>query len=105
MVSSHWPYRKTELAPGNQASASQRVQIFPIADFGLSQTIGEGSDVTVVASLNVAAAQYPVEIRYTVSGTAINPDDHDAASGTLVFESGREASITFRVKECPQGHA
>lgn len=70
----------------------------PVANFSLDQFAGEGESVTVTVALSDEAFAYPVVIPYTVSGSADNPADHDAVSGSVVIESGREGTITFNVK-------
>ena len=67
----------------------------PTASFSADQVVAEGSTVTVSVSLSHAAISYPVVIPYTVSGTAVNPDDHNAADGTLTINSGTTGSLTF----------
>jgi hypothetical protein len=69
----------------------------PLANFALSQSVGEGTTASVSVYLSKTALSYPVLIPYTVSGTAINPADHDAADGTIVIPSGTEATTTFNI--------
>ncbi|MGA7800132.1 MAG: S8 family serine peptidase [Gammaproteobacteria bacterium] len=80
---------------GNTAQATQAVKVLPLANLGMEQTVGEGSTVTVTVYLTGPAASYPVKIPYVVSGTASNPQDDDAASGTLSIASGTQGSIIF----------
>ena len=62
---------------GNLATAQQHIDVIPIANFSATQSVVEGADVTVNVSLNGAAVSYPVVIPYTVSGTSVNPSDHN----------------------------
>ncbi len=80
----------------------------PVANFALDQSVGDGSSVTVNVFLDlpaVDAVTYPVSIPYTVTGTAANPADHDAASGTIVIPSGKTASLPFNVVDDGLGDA
>lgn len=67
----------------------------PQVGLALDQTVGEGS--TVTAMLSEAAQNYPVTIPLTISGTATNPEDHDAVNGNLMIASGTSGSISFNV--------
>ncbi len=69
----------------------------PTVNFTLDQRVAEGATVTVTAILSEAASAYPVTIPYTVSGTATNPVDHNAANGNIVINAGTTGSITFNV--------
>ncbi len=82
---------------GITVNAQQIVDILPSADFQMDQSIGEGGTATVSVFLSGQAAVYPVTIPYTVSGTSVNPADHDAASGDLIISSGTAAQITFNL--------
>jgi len=82
---------------GNRARAVQTIEILPRVSFGVDQISGEGKTVTVTAHLNATAATYPVSAPYTVSGSASNPEDHNATSGTLSIDSGLTGSIAFNV--------
>ncbi len=86
-------------AAGNTGQATQTVKVKPIVDFSKNQVIGEDGapTVTVGVYLNGLAADYPVQIPYTVSGTATNPEDHGLSSGTVTIASGTSATITFDV--------
>ncbi len=82
---------------GNSTSEVQILNIQPLASWELNQEAGEGSTVTVTLHLNGVAPEYPVEAEYTVTGSAMVPDDHDAVSGTLIINSGQSASINIAV--------
>ncbi len=86
-------------AAGNTGTATQLVKVKPLVDFSKNQTIGEdgGPTVTVGVYLNGSAADYPVTVPYTVSGTAINPEDHNLNSGTVTITAGTSASISFDI--------
>jgi len=80
---------------GNSASDIQVVCIDPQANFAVNQQAQEGGVVVVEVLLSGEASVYPVEIPYTVSGTAAYPDDHDAVAGNLTINEGTSGSIQF----------
>lgn len=82
---------------GNMATAVQTVNVLPRVDFGPDQIVGEGGRVTVTAFLNGPAPQYPVQIPYTLTGTARAPDDHNAGAGVIEIQSGTEGSVSFDI--------
>ena len=53
--------------------------------------------MTVKAFLSGQAPRYPVTIPYTVSGSAVNPQDHDAADGIITISSGTSGEVVFHV--------
>ena len=88
---------RAEDAAGNVATEAQTLDILPLANWQVDQEVSEGNTVTVSIFLNGAAPEYPVTANYSVSGTAINPDDHDAHTGSLTITQGRRSSIMFDV--------
>ena len=77
--------------------ATQTVNVRPLVSFSKDQTVAEGTAVTVKVVLNGPSPVYPVNVAYTVSGTATNPEDHDLVSGTAVISSGTETTITLNI--------
>ena len=75
---------------------TQTVNVRPIAGLGKGEEVVEDSQISLTLYLNGDAASYPVEVPYTVSGTATG-DDHDLTAGTITITSGQEGSITFNV--------
>jgi hypothetical protein len=67
----------------------------PAASFSANQTVTEGSTVTVTVTLSGLALSYPVQVPYSVSGTATNPNDHSAQDGTVTITSGTTGSLSF----------
>lgn len=82
---------------GLPLSITQTLNIIPQVSFGTGMVVGEGGSVSVPVYLNGPAVAYPVEIPYSVSGSATSPDDHDAIDGMLTIASGTEGAITFHV--------
>ena len=83
-------------AQGDVQQGSQLVSINPIVSIDKAQRVKEGSRATIKVFLNGVAPTYPVNIPYSVSGTS-NSDDHNLVDGTLVIESGTQASIAFDI--------
>ena len=90
---------------GFTATANQTVNVIPLVSFSKDQTVAEGSasgdsTVTLKLVLNGLSPVYPLEVEYTVSGTATNPDDHNLSSSTATFSSGEtETTISFSIFE------
>lgn len=82
---------------GNSTSDTQVVDIIPLVNFGVDQVVGEGGQAEVLVQLNGSAIEYPVLVDYMVSGDAANPEDHNAADGTVVIESGTAGSIVVDI--------
>ncbi|WP_300522899.1 tandem-95 repeat protein [Alcanivorax sp.] len=81
---------------GNTASTDQTVSVTPQISFGPDPVSAEGASVTLRAYLNGPAAQYPVTVPYTLSGSA-DSSDHDLAEGDLIINAGTEASLTLQL--------
>ncbi|MFW2405214.1 MAG: choice-of-anchor U domain-containing protein [Gammaproteobacteria bacterium] len=82
---------------GNVATATQLINVRPIASFSLDQTVPEDVVAQVMVELNGTAVEYPVTVPYTVTGTATNPADHDAVSGQVTIDSGISGAITINI--------
>ena len=79
---------------GRTTTASQSVRVRPLVSLEKDQRALEGHSVFIGVHLNGASPIYPLEIPYTVSGTA-GSDDHNLVSGSIVFESGSDNAIRF----------
>ena len=84
---------------GNQSKAVQVVKVSPLVNLTPSSLIAEGGMATIRAVLSGDAADYPVEIPYTVSGSAINNKDYQivANNGQITIDEGREASFSIDI--------
>lgn len=80
-------------AAGNVGEAVQFVNVAPRVNFAVDQQRPEGIGAKVSVELNGPAARYPVSVAYSVSGSATNPDDHNASSGTVTIADGTHAVI------------
>jgi hypothetical protein len=83
-------------AAGNVGTDTQTVDVLPLAELNVGQSVGDGATVTVAVMLNGTPPEYPVTIPYTVGGTA-GPADSNAASGTFTINAGTSASVDVDV--------
>ncbi len=84
-------------AAGNRATVEQRFDVQPLVSLAADQVRGEGTTAHVRFLLNGESPSYPLEVAYTVDGTAA-ADDHDLTGGTVVFEDGmRETSVPVTI--------
>jgi hypothetical protein len=82
---------------GNVGTDTQQVDVLPLVELqGLPAVAGEGGPAAVLAVLNGEPPEYPVEIPYTVGGTA-GPADSDAVAGTIVINSGTTGFLLFAI--------
>lgn len=88
-------YSTTDSA-GNPFSGTQQVDVRPRVELGADRVSGEGQTISVPVILNGTAPVYPVQITYTVGGSASGAD-HDAVNGTLTIASGTQGSIDIAI--------
>lgn len=75
----------------------QNLNIIPIINFDVDQVTSEGETITVNASINGDAVNYPVTVDYTISGTT-DSSDHDAINGSLnIVQGSNSDSITLNI--------
>ncbi|QHJ11867.1 hypothetical protein FX988_02103 [Paraglaciecola mesophila] len=79
---------------GRQRIASQFVRVRPLVSIEKDQSVLEGRQITIGVHLNGTSPVYPLEVPYSVTGTA-DGSDHNLIDGVLVLESGSDAYITF----------
>jgi hypothetical protein len=82
---------------GNRNEAYQLVNVVPMVNFQVDQTVPEGVTARAHVELIGPAVNYPVIVPYEVSGTASNPSDHDAVSGQAVIDSGLSTDIEIDI--------
>ncbi|RXF06972.1 Ig-like domain-containing protein [Pseudoalteromonas sp. PS5] len=92
----HDVYWRTVDSSGLESIELQRLNVNPLISLSKDQIVSEGSTVTVQVLLNGTSPTYPLEIGYTIGGTA-SFDDHTARSGTVVIDKGTQAEISFDV--------
>ena len=76
--------------------ASQAVRVRPLVSITKDQVVLEGHEVEFGIHLNGTSPVYPLEIPFTVSGTA-DSGDHDLVDGIIVMESGSDKTVSFNV--------
>lgn len=81
---------------GLTSVASQSVRVRPLVSISKDQVVLEGHEVKFGVYLNGASPVYPLEIPYTVSGTA-DSSDHDLVDGIIVLESGSDVTESFTI--------
>ncbi len=72
---------------GNVGYAEQELFLMPQLTLGGMQVVGEGQQVRVTLRLNGPAPRYPVQVRYSLGGTA-SAGDHTLAAGWVSFTAG-----------------
>ncbi|WP_139310469.1 Ig-like domain-containing protein, partial [Photobacterium proteolyticum] len=82
-------------ADGHQSISAQNVQVHPLISIGKDQIVVEGNTVTVNFYLNGTSPTYPVIVPFSVSGDAIEGEDHSLVSGEVAIGKTNTASITF----------
>ncbi|MBD1581577.1 Ig-like domain-containing protein [Pseudoalteromonas sp. S16_S37] len=92
----HNVYWQTQDSAGLETIASQLLNVKPLVSLSKDQVVTEGSEVTVQVMLNGVSPTYPLDIPYTIGGTA-SQSDHSAQSGVVTIYSGTQATINFTV--------
>ena len=80
-------------AAGNRGEAIQTIDILPLTQVTADISIGEGSTLDIPIQLSGPAPQYPVDISYSVSGSATAGEDHNLTSGTLSITNGTQGIL------------
>ncbi len=86
-------------AAGNENSEDQTIIIEPLVNFSLDKIVAEdtGENGTSFRVFLNAKVGYPIDVLYTVSGTA-DGSDHDLADGVVRINSGRDVEeVKFTV--------
>ncbi|MCF2859763.1 Ig-like domain-containing protein [Pseudoalteromonas sp. SMS1] len=83
---------------GLRAFATQNVLINPLVSLAKDVQLSEGQRFNLGVYLNGESPQYPVQIAYTVSGSASSAD-HTLLDGSIQITSGTEGVISFEVVE------
>ncbi|WP_240036198.1 Ig-like domain-containing protein [Pseudoalteromonas sp. A757] len=92
----HIVYWQATDSQGQQAVASQNLNVNPLVSLQKDSRVAEDRSHSVKVYLNGPAPSYPVTVPYTVSGSA-DSSDHDLQSGEVVINSGTSASISFNI--------
>lgn len=84
-------------AANNPGYASQTITVVPTVSIGGTKVVGEGQTASLQVLLSGESPAYPVEIAFSVSGTA-GAADHNLVAGTVVIGSGTEGWIVFNTQ-------
>jgi VCBS repeat-containing protein len=82
----------------NVGTTQHVINVLPIVTLAGSVIVSEGQTVSIPFNLNGDAADYPVIISYTLSGTA-EVTDHNLVAGSLIIESGLQGNIVIDIIE------
>ncbi|WP_240220086.1 Ig-like domain-containing protein [Rheinheimera hassiensis] len=93
----HELYWRATDASGISSTVTQLLQINPLVSLSKPQTVINNSTVTIEVILNGPAPVYPLEVAYSVAGSASAVTEHNLATGSVQLSSGLRASISFDV--------
>lgn len=93
----HELYWRATDASGVSSTVTQLLQIAPLVSLSKPQTVINNSSVTVEVILNGRPPVYPLEVAYTVSGSADALTEHDLTAGSVQITSGLRASFSFNL--------
>ncbi|MDR6982156.1 hypothetical protein J2X32_000764 [Rheinheimera pacifica] len=93
----HELYWRATDGSGISSTVTQLLQINPLVSLSKPQTVINNSTVTIEVILNGPAPVYPLEVAYSVSGSASAVTEHNLAAGSVQLSSGLRASISFDV--------
>ena len=69
-----------------------------VAFSAAAQSIGEAGGTVTVTAVRTGATTFSIDVPFTVSGSAANPSDHDAVSGTITIAAAASSgTYTFSV--------
>ena len=86
-----------EDAAGNTESAVQTIKVVPLVSLTPSSVTTEGSQVEIRFIMSGDAADYPVTIPFTLSGTAALSDDFSVPSDNVVITEGSSATVMLDI--------
>ncbi|HEX5792273.1 MAG TPA: tandem-95 repeat protein, partial [Rheinheimera sp.] len=92
----HQLYWSATDADGISSTTTQLLRVLPLVSLSKSQTVVNHSTVSVDVILNGPSPTYPVDIAYSISGSA-GEGDHDLVAGTVSVSSGLRGTISFNV--------
>ena len=75
----------------------QIITVIPQVNLSAAQTAGEGSTITITATLNGNALTYPLEIPFNVFGSATAGQDYQLSAASFLITSGVTASISLEL--------
>ncbi|WP_462173742.1 tandem-95 repeat protein [Pseudoalteromonas xiamenensis] len=93
---SHLVYWQVTDSQGRTEFATQTVRVEPLISISKNSTVVEDSQNSFSVFLNGTSPSYPVEVAYSVSGTATSAD-HSLTDGVVVIDSGTQATVNYDV--------
>ncbi|MBU2225898.1 MAG: tandem-95 repeat protein [Gammaproteobacteria bacterium] len=93
----HQLYWRATDSKGVTSVASQLLEIMPLISLSKSKVSANHTSATVDILLNGPSPVYPIDVAYSVSGSATPLADHDLTSGVLEISSGTSATINIKV--------
>ena len=83
---------------GLTVTDTQILKVVPMVNLGVDVTTTEGNTLSIDVLLSGQAADYPVSVPFTVSGTAAEGDDYTVGStGSVIITEGTMASISLSI--------
>jgi len=97
----HW---QSVSATGVIANVKQQVMVRPLVSVGRGSRVVEGASATLTVILNGQSPIYPLNIPFSISGTA-QEDDHDLTDGIITIHEGTQATVTIQTHDdnVPEG--
>ena len=92
----HQLYWSATDADGLSSTTTQLLRVLPQVALSKAQTVANHSAVKVDVILNGESPIYPLDVGYSVGGSA-GAGDHDLIAGTVRINAGTHASISFNV--------
>ena len=78
--------------------ATQRLKIHPLVNLATAIRTTEGDSLDIEVLLSGQAADYPVTVPFTVSGTAVEGEDYSVGStGSVTITEGTMASVSLSI--------
>ncbi|MBU1310169.1 MAG: tandem-95 repeat protein, partial [Gammaproteobacteria bacterium] len=92
----HLLYWSATDADGLSSTTTQLLRVQPRVSLSKAQTVANHSTVSVDVILNGESPIYPLDVGYSVGGSA-GAGEHDLIAGTVRINAGTRASISFNV--------
>ena len=83
---------------GGTVSATQSLKIHPLVNLATAIRTTEGDSLDIEVLLSGQAADYPVTVPFTVSGTAVKGEDYSVGStGSVTITEGTMANVSLSI--------
>jgi hypothetical protein len=81
---------------GNVATATQKVEVLPVANFSAKQITTEGQTPTISVFLTDVAPSYPIYVPFTISGD-VDSSDYNFSTQTITITSGTRGTLAATI--------